>query len=299
MDLLVLALGGPNAWFINDGTGRFAEQRLPDRAGSTTAALADTDRDGDLDLVIANYKAWTTLDSLPPQVRAFDQLAREVGPRRFEVFPQYARDYRIVPREDLRGVSLVQRADPDFFYLNQGGRFERIAFTSERFQDEDGRPLPYEPESFGLAAMFSDVDRDGDPDLYIANDFEDPDEFWLNDGGGRFRLAPRTTLRTASNSTMAVDFADVNRDGFPDLLQVDMLSRDTRRLRTQIPTHTALPQAAGCHRGPAPDAAEHAVSESGETAPSPRSPSWPEWRPRGGPGRLCSPMQTWTAGKTS
>ena len=245
LDLLVLALGGPNAWLINDGTGRFTEHRLPDQAGSTTAALADTDRDGDLDLVIANYKAWTTLDSLPPQVRAFDQLAREVGPRRFEVFPQYARDYRIVPRDDLRGVSLVQRADPDFFYLNQGGRFERVAFTSEHFQDEDGRPLRYEPESFGLAAMFTDVDRDGDPDLYIANDFEDPDEFWLNDGGGRFRLAPRTTLRTASNSTMAIDFADVNRDGLPDLLQVDMLSRDTRRLRTQIPTHTALPKLPG------------------------------------------------------
>jgi hypothetical protein len=245
LDLLVLALGGPNAWYLNDGAGSFSEQFLPDSAGSTTAALADTDRDGDLDLVIANYKAYTTLDSLPPQVRAFDQLAREVAPRRFEVFPQYARDYRIVPRDDLRGVSLVQRADPDFFYVNQGGRFDRIGFASEWFQDEDGRPLPYEPESFGLAAMFTDVDRDGDPDLYIANDFEDPDEFWLNDGGGRFRLAPRTTLRTASNSTMAIDFADVNRDGFPDLLQVDMLSRDTRRLRTQIPTHTALPKLPG------------------------------------------------------
>jgi hypothetical protein len=245
LDLLVLALGGPNAWFLNDGTGRFTERLLPDRAGSTTAALADADRDGDLDLVIANYKAYTTLDSLPPQVRAFDQLAREVAPRRFEIFPQFARDYKVVPREDLRGVSLVQRADPDFFYLNQGGQFERVPFTSDRFVDEQGKPLPSEPESFGLAAMFFDVDRDGDADLYIANDFEDPDEFWLNDGSGRFRLAPGTTLRTASNSTMAIDFADVNRDGLPDMLQVDMLSRDTRRLRTQIPTHTALPKMPG------------------------------------------------------
>ncbi|HEX9893124.1 MAG TPA: VCBS repeat-containing protein, partial [Gemmatimonadales bacterium] len=177
LDLLVLALGGPNAWFINDGTGRFTEQQLPDRAGSTTAALADVDRDGDLDVFIANYKAYTTLDSLPPQVRAFDQLAREIAPRRFEILPQYTRDYRVVPREDLRGVSIVQRADPDFFYLYQGGVFERIPFVSDRFRDEEGKPLSYEPESFGLAAMFADVDRDGDPDLYIANDFEDPDEF--------------------------------------------------------------------------------------------------------------------------
>src|SRR4030095_6009420 len=99
--------------------------------------------------------------------------------------------------------------------------------------------------SFSLAARFADVDQDGDPDLYIANDFEDPDEFWLNDGQGHFRLAPRTAIRTASNSTMAVDFADVNGDGLLDMLQVDMLSRDSRRLRTQIPTHTALPKMPG------------------------------------------------------
>ena len=44
---------------------------------------------------------------------------------------------------------------------------------------------------------------------------------------------------------MAIDFADVDRDGLFDMLQVDMLSRDTRRLRTQIPTHTALPKVPG------------------------------------------------------
>jgi hypothetical protein len=44
---------------------------------------------------------------------------------------------------------------------------------------------------------------------------------------------------------MAIDFADVDRDGLFDMFQVDMLSRDTRRLRTQIPTHTALPKMPG------------------------------------------------------
>ena len=220
-DLLLLALGGPNALFLNDGTARFVDAGqnagLASTAGSTTAAIADVDADGDLDLYIANYKAYTTLDRISPQGRSFDQVVRQLGPTRFEVRERYRGDYKLVNREDLGGVSLVQRADPDFFYRNDGnGRFVREPIArNPRFVDDDGQQLTEEPEDFGLAAMFADLDGDGAPDLYVANDFEDPDQFWLNDGRGGFRLAPWHAMRSSSNSTMAVDVADVDRDGSP------------------------------------------------------------------------------------
>jgi hypothetical protein len=251
LDLILVALGGPNAVFVNDGTGRFTERGkeagLASSAGSTSVAVADVDGDGYLDLYVANYKAYTTLDRMSPQGRAFDQVVRELGPRRFEVRERYRQEYRLVDREDLGGISLVQRADPDFFYRNDGsGRFIREPIArNPRFTDERGQQLTQEPEDFGLAAMFADLDGDGAPDLYVANDFEDPDQFWRNDGRGNFRLVPWHAVRSTSNSTMAVDVGDVNRDGHPDLFQVDMLSRDTRRLKTQIPTHTALPKRPG------------------------------------------------------
>lgn len=250
LDLLVNALGGPNALLLNDGTGRFTEDTTwpgrASRAGATTTTVADTDGDGWLDIFTANYKAYTMQDSLPPQVIAFDQIVRQTGPRDFVVRPQYQKDYRVIRRDDLRGVSLVQRADPDDFYLHQaGGGYQRIPLTADRFRDAEGKPLPYEPESFGLAARFVDIDGDGDPDLYVANDFEDPDEFWINDGRGFFRLIEPTAQRTASNSTMAIDFADVDRDGRTDMFQVDMLGLDSRQLKTQMPTHTALPKQPG------------------------------------------------------
>src|SRR6185295_8535409 len=122
-------------------------------------------------------------------------------------------------RPDIRGVSVVQRADPDWFYRGDGkGHFtvEPIAHNP-RFLDEDGKPLEAEPEDFGLAARFFDANNDGAPDLYVANDFEDPDQFWLNDGSGRFRLIRREALRSTSNSSMAVDVSDLNGDGFFDL----------------------------------------------------------------------------------
>jgi hypothetical protein len=147
-----------------------------------------------------------------------------------------AAEYRLVDREDLGGISLEQRADPDFFYRNEGaGRFVREPIAGNpRFVDEQGRMLAEEPEDFGLAAIFADLDGDGAPDLYVANDFEDPDQFWLNDGRGNFRLAPWFAMRSSSNSTMAVDVGDVDRDGRPDLFQVDMLSQDTRRRRDLV-----------------------------------------------------------------
>jgi len=251
LDLLVNALGGPNALFLNDGRGRFAEDtRFPGRAsrlGSTTSTLADIDGDGDLDLYTANYKAYTTLDRLSPQERGFDQIVRHLGDRRFEVAERYRQDYRVILRDDLRGVSLIQRADPDVLYLNDGnGRFTSVPVGgSARFLDEDGKPLPEPREDFGLAARFYDVNGDGAPDLYVANDFEDPDQFWINDGHGNFRLIAWTAQRTTSNSGMAIDFGDVNRDGQVDLFEVDMLSRDTRRLKSQIPTQTVLPKRPG------------------------------------------------------
>ncbi len=249
LDLIVTALGGPNSLFMNDGRGKFTEAAdwagAKSRRGSTTAALADVDGDGDLDLYIANYKAKNALDIYPPQERDFDQVVQRNGDV-FEIAPRFREHYRVEVRPELRAVVRTQRAEPDWFYINDGhGKFSQVPFTSGRFLDENGRPLVEEPDHFGLAAKFFDANGDGFPDLYVCNDFEDPDQFWLNDGKGVFRAAPRLALRASSNSSMAVDVSDIDRDGNPDLFIVDMLSRDSRRRKRETPTHTPLPKQVG------------------------------------------------------
>lgn len=249
LDLLVTALGGPNSLFLNDGTGRFTENTeqaglTSDRA-SGTMTLADVDGDGDLDLYIANYKIGTAEEIFPPEELTFDQIVRRVGDH-YEVTPKFRSHFRVRSLPGFDMVAYMQRAEPDWFYLNDGtGRFEAVPLTSERFRDEDGNRYTEEPDYFGLAARFYDVDGDLDPDLYVCNDFDDPDLFWLNNGAGNFRAAPRVAVRATSNATMAVDFADIDRDGDVDFFSTDMLSRDTRRRKAQQPSYTALPKLIG------------------------------------------------------
>lgn len=249
LDLILLATTGPNAIFVNDGTGRFAERRdlgLDSRGrGGTTVAMADVEGDGDLDLYVANYKPYSPVDTLTPQQRAPNQLVRQTGPDRYEIVPEHQRDFKLVMRPDMGGLNVSMRGEPDDFYVNDGGRFTRVPLTTDRFRDANGKALTEEAESFSLAARFADLDMDGAPDLYVANDFEDPDQLWFNDGKGGFRLAPWTAQRQLSNSAMGVDVADVNGDALPDVFLADMLSNDSRRLKTQMPTHTPLPKRPG------------------------------------------------------
>jgi hypothetical protein len=249
LDLLTTALGGPNSLFVNDGTGRFTEQGaehgLESDRSSGTITLADVDGDNDLDLYIANYKIGSARDEPGREGLSFDSIVRQVGDT-FEIAPEFREFYRIRQLPELGIVAHTERAESDWFYLNDGtGRFEQVPFTGGRFRDENGRPLAEEPDYFSLAARFYDVDLDGDPDLYVCNDFEDPDLFWINDGTGHFQLISPLAVRATSSATMAVDFADIDRDGDVDFFTTDMLGRELRTRKAQRPSYTPLPKLVG------------------------------------------------------
>ena len=250
LDLVLLATTGPNAIFLNDGRGHFTEHRDlgldPAGKGGTTIAMSDVDGDGRLDLYVANYKAYTILDSVPPQMRAYNQVVRQVAPGKYDVAPMFKRDYRIVNRPDMGGLRLSERGEPDDFYVNDGhGHFTRVPLSAARFVDAHGKPIAEPEESFTLDAKLVDLNGDGAPDLYTTNDFEDLDQLWFNDRHGHFRHADWTAQRQVSNAAMGADVADVNGDGLPDLFELDMLANDTHRLKTQAPTHVALPKRPG------------------------------------------------------
>lgn len=249
LDLIVGTFGGPVKLFVNDGKGHFTDgttaSGLTGGYFATTMTLADVDGNGTLDLYVATYKTKNALDVYPPQQRAFDQVLKKIGDS-VVVVDEWKKEYRVEARPDLGGFMRSQRAEPDLFFLNDGkGHFTREPVLGPRFRDENGTPLTIDPDYFTLAARFYDVNGDGAPDLYVCNDLEDQDQFWLNDGKGSFQLAPTMALRVTSNTCMSVDFADINRDGHVDIFTTDMLAPTLAARQRDIPTHTPLQKPVG------------------------------------------------------
>src|SRR5207247_3037740 len=116
----------------------------------------------------------------------------------------------------------------DFVGVNDGtGRVSPGSWTAGSFLDEERKPLAAPPLDWGLTVMCRDINGDGLPDIYVCNDFFfSPDRVWINENGQRFRAIDRLALRNMSASSMAIDFADIDRDGNDDFFVVEMLNRD-------------------------------------------------------------------------
>ncbi|MBM3846052.1 MAG: VCBS repeat-containing protein, partial [Verrucomicrobia bacterium] len=224
LDLLVSTLGMGVRFFLNNGKGFFSPADgggLTRSLGCTSMSLADVDADGDLDLYVATYRT-TNFKDKPPGVNPEASLVDG------KVVVKPAERFTALPVRRKEGVMLIERGEPDFLYLNDGkGRFDPVSWTDGRFVDESGQALKEPPLDWGLSVILRDLNGDGSPDIYVCNDFFfSRDAIWLNDGTGRFRAASTQMFRNISMSSMAVDVADINRDGFDDLFVADMLSRD-------------------------------------------------------------------------
>lgn len=105
-------------------------------------------------------------------------------------------------------------------YENKGNHFVDVSKNAGIRQN---------PLTFGLGIAIADINKDGWQDVYVTNDYNEPDYMYLNNGNGTFTNAADKSLRYLAQFSMGVDIADFNNDALPDIITLDMLPEDNRR----------------------------------------------------------------------
>ena len=111
----------------------------------------------------------------------------------------------------------------DRLYRNDRGHFVDVSAAAHIYGGVEG---------FGLGVVASDVNLDGCPDIYIANDFQEDDFLYLNNCDGTFTESITQATGHTSRFSMGADAADFNNDGRPDIAVVDMLPDSERILKS-------------------------------------------------------------------
>lgn len=89
---------------------------------------------------------------------------------------------------------------------------------------------------FSLGIITADINGDAYPDIYVSNDYEFPDQYYLNNGDGTFRESSKKAFKHTSHFAMGVDYSDINNDSLADIVTVDMVAADNYRQKTMMPS---------------------------------------------------------------
>ena len=122
--------------------------------------------------------------------------------------------------EDLKIKKNLEEASSNL-YRNDNGKFVKVT--------EQAGMLRY---GYGLGLAITDINEDGWPDVYVANDYSVPDFMYINNGDGTFTDRIKERTKQVSFFGMGCDVADFNNDGFVDIAVVDMAADDHIRDKT-------------------------------------------------------------------
>jgi hypothetical protein len=249
-DLFFTGNQGDNKLYLNEGNLHFkditAAANIPqDSAWSTGVSVVDINNDGLLDIYICRVGKYEILKG-HNLLLVCTGIDKNGIPHYEDRSHAYALDFSGFSTQatffdyDLDG-------DLDMFLLNhsvhQNGTFaERKNFlgtyselSGDRMYRNDGNiftdvthqsKINSSSISYGLGVSVADINLDGYPDLYIGNDFHENDYLYINQHDGTFKEEQGNRIMHTSQFSMGVDVADVNNDGYPDVVSMDMLPSD-------------------------------------------------------------------------
>lgn len=194
-------------FFINQGNEEHNGLQVPifrdqakdlgiaDNSNTNQSCFFDYDRDGDLDLFLVCHK-----------------LGSEA-----------ANKVRLQQNTDGTVTRITTPDTPfesDRLYRNDNGHFKDVTAAAG-----------LTTSAFGLAVMAADLNHDGWLDLYVSNDYIEPDFIFINNRDGTFTDHFKDYLKHSSQASMGNDIQDINNDGLVDIMVLDMKPGDPIRYK--------------------------------------------------------------------
>ncbi|ACB75606.1 VCBS repeat-containing protein [Opitutus terrae] len=227
LDIFATSKNGPCALYRQTEPLKFidiaaqAGVACAEPANKTGATAVDINQDGWMDLYICRFDAPNAL-FINNGDGTFTERAHDYGldvkdASVHAAFADYDRDgdldcYLIT---NILDFSKSPQGRRDYLFNNNGaGKFTDVSQKAGIWGLTQGH-----------AAIWFDANQDGWPDLYVANDFETPDRFYLNKGDGTFVDVVDERLPHVTYFSMGADANDINNDGLVDFMVADMRDR--------------------------------------------------------------------------
>ncbi|WP_242131150.1 VCBS repeat-containing protein [Aestuariivivens marinum] len=126
---------------------------------------------------------------------------------------------------NLELLKQITQEDSDQLFRNNNGTYVNVT-----------QQAGVANKAWGLSASIGDFNNDNWPDIYVANDFLEPDFLYINNQDGTFTDAIKSYFKHIPTNSMGSDFADINNDLLPDLIVLDMMAADRKRGKENMAT---------------------------------------------------------------
>jgi enediyne biosynthesis protein E4 len=237
----------PNKLYLNEGDFKFKDITKAAgvegrKAWTTGVTMADVNGDGWLDI----YVCFSGKGS--PDTRRNQLFINQKNGTFTEEAAAYGLDD---PSNSIQALFFDYDLDGDLdmYLLNHNTKvINEIEFDQARqdrnpdagdklFRNDSGKFVDVSSQAgimgnsmgFGLGVAVSDISGNGYPDIYISNDYIEPDYLYFNNGDGTFTEKLTDHLQHISYFSMGSDISDFNNDGLPDIYTLDMLPADNKR----------------------------------------------------------------------